>query len=112
MPARIPVIEEQIRRNVRQKFDLLTTLAFLRINGPSRGRAFGTSSEQQARGKAKHILRTCKKRRYASIPERWNRDDVYRASQMHIDWTEEQVKEIDASGFEDHTYHATSEERG
>ena len=33
-----PVFEEQKKRDVKQKFDLLTTAAFLLAKGPNRGR--------------------------------------------------------------------------
>ena len=36
---------------------------------------------------------------------------MYRASQLNIGWTEEQVKQMDASVVEGHTYHARKEER-
>ena len=51
-----------------------------------------------------------KKKGYASILDIWNGDDVYRASQLSIGWTEEPVKHMDVLGIEDHTYHATKEE--
>ena len=35
------------------------------------------------------------------------KDDVFRASQLKIGWTEEQVKHMDYLAIEDHTYHAT-----
>ena len=54
---RNPVVEKQTQRSVQQKFELLTTPAFLLITRPTRGIKRCTSTEQQERGKAIDALR-------------------------------------------------------
>ena len=80
-----PVIEEQIRRNVKQQFDLLTAPAFLLVKDQT---VLHSNNKQEARP-----------------------NTLFEASQTSIGWTEEQVEQMDVSGFEDHTSFATKEER-
>ena len=47
----------------------------------SRGRKCGTTQERKG-GKAKEVLREARGQTYAPFLERWQNDDVYRASQV------------------------------
>ena len=76
-------IEKQIQRFVKQRFELLTTSALLTVSGQKvGGRKCGTTEEQQEGGKAKEVLREARRQTCAPFLERWQNDDVYRASQV------------------------------
>ena len=72
------LIEEQIQHFLTQKFGLLTTTAFVLRKGPGRGRRYGISQEQQARGRAKDSRRRAQKTSCRSILQRWFADEPHR----------------------------------
>ena len=109
MPIRILLLKNKFKRNVKQKFDLLTTAACFLGKGPSRERKLSTSTGQQERGKAKEALRNCGRQGFISFLDRWNREGGYRESQINIG--RKKVKAWGASGSDDHTNHAKKEER-
>ena len=69
--------------------------------------------------KVRHLDRTARKKQgqrsssqlqksFVSILDRLNEDDRYRESQINISYIEEQGKENDVFGSDDHTYNASS----
>ena len=62
----------------------------------SRGKKCGPNPWQQDHHKARDALRGAMKMdKYTSIWDRWQNDEVYRASQLAHKWTDEWVKNLD-----------------
>ena len=60
---------------------------------------------------AKSALNTQKEEKYTSILDRWHNDEVYRASQVAIGWTETYAKYLDYISEIDISYNATYRQR-
>ena len=75
-----------------------------------RGARHGKTEAQKQHFLAHKARRRCIKRNYEGIHDRFQRDPVYRDSQLRIGWTEEKCIEMDKLAQENHSYCPSSEE--
>ena len=75
-----------------------------------RGARHGRTEAQKQHFLAHNARRRCIKKNVDGIHDRFQRDSVYRDSQLKIGWTEEKCIEMDKMAQEDHSHCPSSEE--
>ena len=75
-----------------------------------RGARHGKTEAQKEHFLAHNARKRCIKKNFDGIHDRFQRDSVFRDSQLKIGWTEEKSIEIDKLAQEDHSYCPSSEE--
>ena len=78
--------------------------------GRPRGARHCKTEAQKQHFSAHNARRRCIKKNFDGIHDRFQRDSVYRDSQLKIGWTEENCIEMDTLAQEDHSYCPSSEE--
>ena len=76
----------------------------------SHGARHGKTDAQKEHFVAHVARKRCVKKYYDGIHDRFQRDPVFRDSQLKIDWTEEKCIAMDKLAQEDHSYCLSSEE--
>ena len=75
-----------------------------------RGARHGKTEAQKEHFIAHNARKRCLKRHHEGIHDRFQRDQVFRDSQLKIGWTEERCIAMDKLAQEDHSYCPSSEE--
>ena len=78
--------------------------------GRPRGARHGKTEAQKERFVAHNARRRCIKKNYDGIHDRFQRDSVYRDSQLKIGWTEEKCIEVDELAQKDFIYRPSTGE--
>ena len=73
------------------------------------GARHGKTEAQKEHYVAHNARKRCLKRNYEGIHDRFQRDPVFRDSQLKIGWTEEKCIEMDKLAQEDHSYRLSRE---
>ena len=77
------------------RLDALSIPHYVIKKGRPRGARHGKTEAQKEHFKAHNARRRCLKRKYEGIHDRFQRDPVYRDSQLKIGWTEEKCIAMD-----------------
>ena len=78
--------------------------------GRPRGARHGKTEAEKEHFVAHNARKRCLKKNFDGIHDRFQRDPVYRDSQLKIGWTEEKCIAMDKLAQEDHSYCPSSEE--
>ena len=104
------------RKRIQPKFfnqlrlDALSIPHYVIIKGRPRGARHGKTEAQKEHFIAHNARRRCLKKKFDGIHDRFQRDPVYRDSQLKIGWTEEKCITMDKLAQENHSYCPSSEE--
>ena len=103
--------ENQSSRGIlRWTFDLLSIPNHVIEKGRPHGHRYGKTKEQKDHHIAHNSRKRCKKRGFEGIHDRFQKDSVYRESQISIDRTEEVCIQMDKDAQKDFTYRMTEDE--
>ena len=106
------LVESESRRNFhRWRLDALAIPHNVIRMGSLRGARHGKIEAQKEHFVAHNARKRCIKTIFERIHDRFQRDPVYRESQLKIGWTEQKCIEWDELAIEDHTYRLTPEEK-
>ena len=78
--------------------------------GRPRGARHGKTEAKKEHLVAHNARKRCIKKNYEGIHDRFQRDPVYRDTQLKIGWTEEKCIAMDKLAQEDHSYRLSYEE--
>ena len=92
------------RRIHRWQLDILSILNYVIKKVRPRGARHGKTEAQKEHFVAHNARKRCIKKNYDGIHDRFQRDPVYRDSQLKIGWTEEKCIAMDKLAQEDHSY--------
>ena len=73
---------------------------------------YGKTGEQRQHHIAHNLRKTCIKRRFEGIHDRFQKDSMFRVSQISIDRTEEVCIQVDKGAQKDFTYRMTEKRIG
>ena len=104
---------QSMMERIRAALSALKTPYFRATATLSRGRKSGHNPWQTDHAKAMAARRGATKncRKFTSILDRWQNDEIYRASQLVHGWTEEYVKYLDYISQIDINYEAPYKQR-
>ena len=103
--------ENQSSRGIlRWTLDLLSIPNYVIKKGRPHGYCNGKTEEQKEHYIAHNLRRRCKKRGFEGIHDRFQKDPVFRESQLSIDRTEEVCIQMDKDAQKDFTYRMTEDE--
>ena len=99
------------------RLDALSIQKYVFKKGRPRGARHGKTEAQKEHFVAHNARKRCCKKvdsqgeHFTVIHDRFLGDQVYRALQLAIGWTEQKCKEMNELAKEDHTYHLISEDK-
>ena len=108
------VESESRRKSNKLRLDVLYFPHYVIKKGCCHGARHGKTEEQKEYFIAWNAWKRCCKRvdaqeeHYKGIHDRFLRDQVYRESQLAIDWTEQKCIEMDELTKQNHTYHLST----
>ena len=103
------VESESIQKFHKLRLDALSIPLYVIKKVRHHGARHGKTEAQKQYHIAFNAWKRCIKKNYEGIHDRFQRDPVYRDSQLKIGWTEEKCIAMDKSAQEDHSYCSSSE---
>ena len=105
------LVESESSQNFSQwRLDALSIPLYVIKKGRLDGARHGKTDAQKEHFVAHNARKRCIKKNYDGIHDRFQRDPVYRDSQLKIGWTEEKCIAMDKLAQEDHSYRLSYEE--
>ena len=105
------LVQSESSQNFSQwRLDALSIPHYVIKKGRPHGARHGKTEAQKEHFVAHYGRRRCLKKKFDGIHDRFQRDAVYRDSQLKIGWTEEKCIAMDELAQEDHSYCPSSEE--
>ena len=104
------VESESIQKFHKLRLDALSITLYVIKKGRHHGARHGKTEAQKQYHIAFNAWKRCIKKNYEGIHDRFQRDPVYRDSQLKIGWTEEKCIAMDKLAQEDHSYRLSYEE--
>ena len=104
------VESESIQKFHKLRLDALSIPHYVIKKGRHHGARHGETEAQKQYHIAFNAWKRCIKKNYEGIHDRFQRDPVYRDSQLKIGWTEEKCIAMDKLAQEDHSYRLSYEE--
>ena len=102
--------ESESSRHLHQwRLDALSIPNYVIKKGRPRGARHGKSEAQKEHFIAHNARRRCIKKNVKGIHDRFQKDLIYRDSQLRIGWTEEKCIEMDELAQKDFTYRPSTE---
>ena len=92
---------------LRGTLDLLSILNYVIEKGRRHGHRYGKTEEQNEHFIAHYLRRRCIKKEFEGIHDRFQKDSMFRESQISIDRTEEVCIQMDKDAQKDFTYRMT-----
>ena len=92
------------------RLDAFSILHYVIRMGRPRGARHGKTEARKEHFVAHNARKRCIKKNFDGIHNRFQRNSVYRDSQLKIGWTEENCIDLDKLAQEDHSYCPSSEE--
>ena len=103
------VESESSQQNHKWRLDAFSIQNYVIKKGRPRGARHGKTEAQKEHFVAHKARRRCLIKNFEGIHDRFQRDPVYRDSQVKIGWTEEKCIEMDKLAQEDYSYCPSSE---
>ena len=105
------LVESESSHNFHQwRLEAFSIPHYVIRKGQPRGARHGKTEAKKEHFVAHNARKRCIKKNVDGIHDRFQRDLVYRDSQLKIGWTEEKCIEMDKLAQEDHSYCPSSEE--
>ena len=105
------LVESESSQHFHQwRLDAFSIPHHVNKKGRPRGARHCKTEAQKQHFLAHNARRRCIKKNFDGIHDRFQRDSVFRDSQLKIGWTEEKCIEMDKLAQEDHSYCPSSEE--
>ena len=101
---------EASRGILRWTLDLLSIPNYVIKKGRPHGHRYGKTEEQRQHHIAHNSRKRCIKRGFEGIHDRFQKDSIFRESQLEIDRTEEVCIQMDKDAQKDFTYRMTQDE--
>ena len=99
------LVESESSQNFSQwRLGALSIPHYVIKKGRPHGARHGETDAQKEHFVAHSVRRRCLKKNFERIHDRFQRDPVYRASQLKIGWTEENCIAMDKLAQENHSY--------
>ena len=98
------------KKDIKSVLDLFSIPGYYIREGRPHGHRYGKKEGDYEYFVANQLKKTCKKREFLSIHDRFIRDARFRNTMIEMGHTEEVIREMDKLANEDHTHHATEEE--
>ena len=95
---------------LRWILDLLSIPNYVMKKGRPHGHRYGKTTEQKDHYTAHYLRRRCIKRGFEGIHDRFQKDSIFRESQISTDRTEEVCIQMDNDAQKDFTYRMTEDE--
>ena len=95
---------------LRWTLDLFSIPNYVIKKGRPHGHRYGKTKEQEDHYIAHNLRRICEKRGFEGIHDRFQKDPVFRESQISIDRAEEVCIQMDKDAQKDFTYRMTEDE--
>ena len=103
--------ESESSHNFHQwRFDAFSIENYVIKKGRHHGARHGKTEAQKEHFVAHNAQRSCTRKKFDGVHDRFQRDSVYRDSQLKFGWTEEKCIEMDKMAQENHSYCPSSEE--
>ena len=105
------LVESESSQNFSQwRVDALSIPHYVIKKGRPHGARHGKTDAQKEHFVTHNARKRCIKKKFDGIHDRFQRDPIYRDSELKIGWTEEKCIAMDKLAQEDHSYCLSSEE--